>query len=155
MISRQPFDVTTYTTDWLASFPGGTFNGVTFPPGVYIPGFGPPLDYGTPNSAGAVGGNLDFGAPKYVQQGICTGGACPSRAPEASDAGWKDTIKTFPGEITRIAMRWAPQNVAPGGARPGQDLFPFDPTNGPGYVEHCHILDHEDNEFMRPLLIAK
>ena len=24
------------------------------------------------------------------------------------------------------------------------------PANGPGYVWHCHILDHEDNEMMRP-----
>ena len=38
----------------------------------------------------------------------------------------------------------------------GTNYFPFDPTTGgAGYVEHCHILDHEDNEFMRPLLIAK
>jgi FtsP/CotA-like multicopper oxidase with cupredoxin domain len=59
----------------------------------------------------------------------------------------------FPGEITRIALRWAPTAVA--ASRPGQDLFPFDPTNGPGYIEHCHILDHEDNEFMRPYLVTK
>ncbi len=155
VISRQPFDVTQYVTDWIAAFPGGTFNGFTFAPGVYIPGFGPPRDYQTPNSAGAVGGNLNFDAAKYLLQGACAGGACPSRAPELSDSGWKDTIKMFPGEITRIALRWAPTTVAAGTSRPGQDLFPFDPTNGPGYVEHCHILDHEDNEFMRPLLIAK
>ena len=155
VISRQPFDVTQYTTDWIAAFPGGTFNGFAFAPGVFIPGFGPPRDYQTPNSAGAVGGNLDFDAAKYLLRGACSDGACPSRAPEASDSGWKDTIKMFPGEITRIALRWAPTSVAAGASRPGQDLFPFDPTNGPGYVEHCHILDHEDNEFMRPLLIAK
>jgi FtsP/CotA-like multicopper oxidase with cupredoxin domain len=83
------------------------------------------------------------------------GGVCPSRAPESIDAGWKDTIKAFPGEITRLAVRWAPQHVSVNGAGPGQNTFPFDPTNGPGYVEHCHILDHEDNEFMRPLLVAK
>jgi len=155
VISRQAFDVDTYLADWIAAFPGGTFNGFAFAPGVYIPGFGPPLPYGTPNGAGAIGGNLNFDAAKYLQQGPCAGGACPLRAPEASDGGWKDTIKMFPGEITRIALRWAPQNVAAGASQPGQDLFPFDPTNGPGYVEHCHILDHEDNEFMRPMLIAK
>ncbi len=27
---------------------------------------------------------------------------------------------------------------------------PFDPGAGPGYVWHCHIIDHEDNEMMRP-----
>jgi FtsP/CotA-like multicopper oxidase with cupredoxin domain len=155
VISRQPFDLNTYLTDWIASFPGGTFNGFTFAPGVYIPGFGPPGNYQTTNSAGAVGGNLNFDAPKYLVQNACTGGACPSRAPDPNDAGWKDTIKMFPGEITRIALRWAPTTAAAGSTHPGTNPFSFDPTNGPGYVEHCHILDHEDNEFMRPLLVAK
>ena len=69
MISRQPFDVDTYLTDWMAAFPGGTFNGFNFPPGIYIPGFGPPLNYSALNSAGALGGNLNFDAAKYLQQG--------------------------------------------------------------------------------------
>jgi FtsP/CotA-like multicopper oxidase with cupredoxin domain len=155
VISRQAFDVDTYLTDWMAAFPGGTFNGFNFPPGIYIPGFGPPLNYSTLNSAGALGGNLNYDAAKYLQQGACAGGACPLRAPEALDSGWKDTLKMFPGEITRIAVRWAPQDIAAGGTHAGTDYFPFDPTNGPGYIEHCHILDHEDNEFMRPMLIAK
>ncbi len=30
------------------------------------------------------------------------------------------------------------------------DVYPFDPSTGPGYVWHCHIIDHEDNEMMRP-----
>jgi spore coat protein A len=155
VLSRRVFDLDSYVTDWVGAFPGGTFNGTTFPAGVYIPGYGPPLPYGVRNSAGAVGGNIDFDAPKYTAQGICADGACPLRSPEASDAGWKDTIKMFPGETTRLVIRWAPQYVPVANAKAGDDLFPFDPTNGPGYVEHCHILDHEDNEFMRPLLISK
>ncbi len=35
----------------------------------------------------------------------------------------------------------------------GRD-FPFDPTLGPGYVFHCHILDHEDNDMMRPFKVV-
>jgi len=155
VISRQTFDVDSYLTDWMAAFPGGTFNGFNFPPGIYIPGFGPPLTYNVLNSAGALGGNLNFDAAKYLQQGACAGGACPVRAPEGTDSGWKDTIKMFPGEITRIAVRWAPQDIAANATTAGQDYFSFDPTGGPGYIEHCHILDHEDNEFMRPMLIAK
>ena len=103
-----------------------------------------------------MGGNLNFDAAKYLQQGACAGGACPSRAPEAIDGGWKDTIKMFPGEITRLAIRWAPQGVA-GQRRPARARTcsrSIRPT-GPGYIEHCHILDHEDNEFMRPYLVAK
>ena len=34
---------------------------------------------------------------------------------------------------------------------PGFNPFPFDSTAGPGYVWHCHILDHEDNDMMRPM----
>src|SRR5215831_13660823 len=37
----------------------------------------------------------------------------------------------------------------------GENLYPFDPTLGPGYVWHCHILDHEDNDMMRPMAITK
>jgi FtsP/CotA-like multicopper oxidase with cupredoxin domain len=155
VISRQPFDVGAYLNDWISIFPGGTFNGFNFPPGQYIPGFGPPLPYAVTNGAGAVGGNIDFDNGAYTRQGTCEGGACQSRAPDPNDTGWKDTIKTFPGEITRIAVRWAPQGLAANEAHPGQNPYSFDPTSGPGYVEHCHILDHEDNEFMRPMLIAK
>ena len=43
-----------------------------------------------------------------------------------------------------IRIRFAPQDGS---------NYQFDPTIGPGYVWHCHILDHEDNEMMRPLII--
>jgi spore coat protein A, manganese oxidase len=143
-INRQTYDRDAYRANWDSRFPGGTFNGVTYPPGTYIPGFGPPQTYTTPNAAGAVGGNQDF-AP-YLQ------GA--STQPAANERGWKDTIKMLPFTITRFAVRYAPQAVAAGTVHPGTNLFPFDPTTGgPGYVWHCHILDHEDNEMMRPTLI--
>lgn len=70
-----------------------------------------------------------------------------SQGAEANEAGWKDTVKAFPGEVTRIRVRFAPQNSQ---SCPGKNLFPFNPSAGPGYVWHCHILDHEDNEMMRP-----
>ena len=152
VISRQTFDLDAYLTDWIAAFPGGTFNGFTFPPGVYIPGLRTAAQLPTRNSAGAVGGNLNFDAAKYLQQGACAAARARSRAPEATDAGWKDTIKMFPGEITRLALRWAPQGVA-GRRRPAAGPGSASRSirrNRPGYVEHCHILDHEDNEFMRP-----
>jgi FtsP/CotA-like multicopper oxidase with cupredoxin domain len=31
--------------------------------------------------------------------------------------------------------------------------FPFDPHEGGVYVWHCHIVDHEANEMMRPLVV--
>ncbi len=69
--------------------------------------------------------------------------------PPPNEAGWKDTIKANPGEVTTIRARFAPQN-APMFTFPGLNLYPFDPAKGPGYVWHCHILEHEDNEMMRP-----
>ena len=146
VIGRQTFDRDGYRASWDARFPGGTFNGVTYAPGTFIPGFGPPLTYGTANAAGAVGGNPDFGP---FLQGAASG-------PDVKESGWKDTIKMLPFTITRVAVRYAPQSVVAGGVHPGTNLFSFDPTTGgPGYVWHCHILDHEDNEMMRPTLIQR
>ncbi len=74
----------------------------------------------------------------------------PPIPPEGNEAGWKDTVRMNPGQVTRILIRFAPQNISQCWLRPGDNLFPFNPAEGPGYVWHCHILDHEDNEMMRP-----
>ena len=54
----------------------------------------------------------------------------PAQPPEAFESGWKDTARADPGMVTRI-------------------LVPFEDYAG-RYVWHCHILEHEDNEMMRP-----
>ena len=54
----------------------------------------------------------------------------PALPPEADEAGWKDTVRADPGMVTRI-------------------IVPFEGYAG-RYVWHCHILEHEDNEMMRP-----
>jgi ATP synthase F1 gamma subunit len=69
----------------------------------------------------------------------------PALAPAANERGWKDTIQAHPGMVTRILVPFGP-HAAPG--------TPFGtgidtPFTG-GYVWHCHIIDHEDNEMMRP-----
>lgn len=53
-----------------------------------------------------------------------------SEPPPANERGWKDTFQTYPEFVTRIAVR-------------------FDPYTG-RYVYHCHILEHEDHDMMRP-----
>jgi len=59
--------------------------------------------------------------------------AGPARAPEPNEVGYKDTVIAYPGEITRVKARF--------------DL--------PGrYVWHCHILEHEDNQMMRPYQVG-
>ncbi|HUJ41170.1 MAG TPA: multicopper oxidase domain-containing protein, partial [Candidatus Acidoferrales bacterium] len=70
-----------------------------------------------------------FEPEAYYKQGkiLYTGEAVP---PEANEAGWKDTVQAHPGMVTRIITR-------------------FEGFTG-RYVWHCHILEHEDNEMMRP-----
>ena len=65
-------------------------------------------------------------------------------APPPNEKGWKDTIQMNPGEITTISVRFTSQDGSP---------YPFNPSLGPGYVWHCHMLEHEDNEMMRPFKV--
>jgi spore coat protein A len=60
-------------------------------------------------------------------------GADGTQAPEAWEAGFKDTVTAYPGEITRVKAQY--------------DLPGF-------YVWHCHIVEHEDNEMMRPFHVG-
>jgi FtsP/CotA-like multicopper oxidase with cupredoxin domain len=55
------------------------------------------------------------------------------RSPEAWESGVKDTVIAYPGEVTRIKARFD---------KAGQ------------FVWHCHIVEHEDNEMMRPYRIG-
>jgi FtsP/CotA-like multicopper oxidase with cupredoxin domain len=55
------------------------------------------------------------------------------RAPEPSETGFKDTVIAYPGEITRVKARFAVAGL---------------------FVWHCHIVEHEDNEMMRPYRIG-
>jgi FtsP/CotA-like multicopper oxidase with cupredoxin domain len=109
-----------------------------------MPAYGPPLNYDpslNPNNptGGKFGGNPDI---KPFLQG-------KPMPPAANEAGWKDTIMALPGQVTRIAVRYAPTDVLAGDS----GNYPFDPNGGHGYVWHCHIIDHEDNEMMRPLAV--
>ena len=56
-------------------------------------------------------------------------GAGVPRPPEAWESGFKDTVIAYPDEITRVKARF--------------DIAGL-------YVWHCHIVEHEDNEMMRP-----
>jgi FtsP/CotA-like multicopper oxidase with cupredoxin domain len=67
-------------------------------------------------------------------------------SPQPYEQGWKDTVVVYSQQVTVIRVRFAQQD--------GSD-FPFDATAGPGYVWHCHILEHEDNEMMRPYVITQ
>jgi len=64
--------------------------------------------------------------------------------PESNERpAWKDTIKTYSGYVTRVIARFdLPAGVVP---KPGEEFR---------YVWHCHVLEHEDNEMMRPYKIV-
>ncbi|XP_010278883.1 PREDICTED: multicopper oxidase LPR1-like [Nelumbo nucifera] len=56
---------------------------------------------------------------------------------------WKNSVKIEPGYQTTVVVKF---NLVENG-----EPYPFDATAEPGYVYHCHILDHEDNAMIRPL----
>ncbi len=128
LLSRQNFNMNKYNKAYNALFPGG----------VFIGGYGPPKAYDF-YAPGWFGGNPDI--TPYVQ-----GPAMPANP---NEHGWKDTFIMFPGQVTTVIARWAPTDK-PATAAPSTLWFPFDPNGGHGYVWHCHIIDHEDNEMMRP-----
>ncbi len=53
--------------------------------------------------------------------------------PEAWETGLKDTVVAYPGQITRVKAHYDRAGL---------------------FVWHCHIVEHEDNEMMRPYRIS-
>jgi spore coat protein A len=71
----------------------------------------------------------------------------PAVGPRPNETGWKETVMMFPGECTRIIMRFdlpAVPFTVPSSPR----------TGGAEYVWHCHILEHEEHDMMRPLVVT-
>jgi len=153
LMNRQDFDVTKYMAAYAASFPGGGYDPMTgqpYPAGVFIPGFGPPMDYNAVNGR-VFGGNPNIDATRRNKSLYLQG---PTTPPLPQEAGWKDVVLVLPGQVTRFVVRWAPTDI-PANTPPSGAFFSFDPQAlGGGYVWHCHIVDHEDNEMMRPDQIA-
>ncbi len=141
LVSRQAFDVAGYLAAYSAAWvPRGV---AEFPFGQGYPGGGgSPNPYDVPNADGALGGNPAI-TPFLI------GPVIPA---DPQEMGWKDDVKSFPGEVATYIVRYAPTD-RPISATPQQLLYPFDPSEGPGYVWHCHIIDHEDMDMMRPLMI--
>jgi spore coat protein A, manganese oxidase len=81
-----------------------------------------------------------YGGPNGVPGGIdpspfATG---PMEPPDPTERGFKDTVKVNPGYFTRIRAKF--------------DL-PTGVTAPQTYVHHCHIVEHEDNDMMRPFTV--
>ncbi len=63
-----------------------------------------------------------------TQELVFTGPPVP---PAPNERGWKDTVRSEAGKVTRIIVRFGPYTGR--------------------YVWHCHLLEHEDYDMMRPL----
>jgi spore coat protein A, manganese oxidase len=84
------------------------------------------LDAARARAGGPVDANGELVNPDPAKIPGCVTGTRPV---EANELGPKDTVQANPGQVTTIKARFD---------RPGR------------YVWHCHILEHEDNDMMRP-----
>ena len=100
----------------------------------------------------AINGNPPFDHPtlKPDPAAFFTG---PPEPPTPEEAGWKDTIFTPVDRVTRLRIRWAIQLPVPAQVPVGTNTFPINPVFSIGYIWHCHLVEHEDNEMMRPLTV--
>ena len=84
-----------------------------------------------------------FDVSKYAGTPIYTG---PARGPNPTELGWKETVQANPGEVTTVIMKFDLPSVP--------FAVPSSPrTGGAEYVWHCHILEHEEHDMMRPLVV--
>ncbi|MCX9012456.1 MAG: hypothetical protein OIN66_15225 [Candidatus Methanoperedens sp.] len=101
------------------------------------------------------------------------------KPPDANELGWKDTVRMNPLEDIIVALRpikltnlpfkipnsWRPLDVtSPLGSTAG--FTNVDPNGNPTtvtnqlvnfgweFVYHCHLLGHEENDMMRPVVVA-
>ena len=69
--------------------------------------------------------------------------------PDPNEIGWKETVRMNPSEVTTVIMQF---NLPTLPASMGNPLSPR--TGGHEYVWHCHILEHEEHDMMRPLVVS-
>jgi spore coat protein A, manganese oxidase len=84
-----------------------------------------------------------FDVRRYDGMPILTG---PARNPDPIELGWKETVRMNPGEVTTVIANFKLPSVP--------FAVPASPrTGGAEYVWHCHILEHEEHDMMRPLVV--
>jgi spore coat protein A len=84
-----------------------------------------------------------FDAQTYATTGKLNLTGIPMPPESNERPAWKDTIKTYAHYITRVIAKF---DLPPGTVvKPGDEFR---------YVWHCHVLEHEDNEMMRPYKIV-
>jgi spore coat protein A len=69
--------------------------------------------------------------------------------PDPNEIGWKETVRMNPGEVTTVIMKFDLPQLPTAAMR--NAVSPR--TGGKEYVWHCHILEHEEHDMMRPLIV--
>jgi Multicopper oxidase len=75
--------------------------------------------------------------------------------PDPNELGWKETVRMNPGECTTLIMQFNLPVVKDW--RNPLLTIPVPPsprTGGNEYDWHCHILEHEEHDMMRPLIVG-
>lgn len=72
----------------------------------------------------------------------------PATPPDPNEIGWKETVRMNPGEATTVIAQFTLPKLP---ASMGDPISPR--TGGHEYVWHCHILEHEEHDMMRPLVV--
>jgi spore coat protein A len=76
--------------------------------------------------------------------------AGPPMPPDPNEIAWKETVRMNPGEITTVVMQFTLPDLPTEAMR--NAVSPR--TGGREYVWHCHILEHEEHDMMRPLVVS-
>jgi spore coat protein A len=71
----------------------------------------------------------------------------PAVPPDAVESGWKETVRANPGEVLTVFIPFRLPSVP-------FNVPPSPRTGGNEYVWHCHILEHEEHDMMRPLVVT-
>ncbi|MEA3273800.1 MAG: multicopper oxidase domain-containing protein [Pseudomonadota bacterium] len=174
VLDRTPFDPACYQAVYDAAFEGGEFIPGDGPPNPYSEpnedgeiGGNPPIPDGDPVDED----NCITGPPKPPapwERGWKDTGRAPPNAIT------RFAVRFAPTDAPSTGYGLCPPGnvlldnpeALPCVPQAGSNLFAFDPTagldvkkdafgfpGGPGYVWHCHILDHEDNEMMRAMFV--
>ena len=82
-----------------------------------------------------------------------------ARGPEPDELGWKETCKMHPGEVISVIMRFDLPTGLPFTVPTSPRAAAMGLTDATKkyheYVWHCHILEHEEHDMMRPLVVKE
>jgi spore coat protein A, manganese oxidase len=88
-------------------------------------------------------------AGRFVPTGV-------ARGPEPDECGWKETCKMHPGEVITVCIKWElpPVPFGAAGVPSSPRLANLGQPDINETVWHCHILEHEEHDMMRPIKIT-